>query len=167
MVNELMNYLNEENVNIDDLTLDAADESAVFLAALQDTCTPEEFNSLVMENLTELELYGLIDSAEVAQEGFKIVKHKITKQENLNREQAKAAFRLAKKANSPEWKAYTKARTKMKEARAKIFTKFASKSKSEARKVLQNSKRKASNMPSVTGKTISDKIDKKIKEMEK
>ena len=165
MVNELMNYLNDENVNIDDLSLDAADESAIFLSALRDTCTEEEFNSLVMENTTELELYGLIDNADIVTEGFKIVKHKITKQENLNREQAKAAFRLAKKANSAEWKAYTKHREKMIEARNKIFTKYASKAKSEARKVIQNAKNKASNMSSVTGKTISEKMDKKIKEM--
>ena len=58
-----MNYLNETNV--EDVTLDAADESAIFLAALQDTCTPEEYESLVMENATELELYGLIESANI------------------------------------------------------------------------------------------------------
>lgn len=160
-----MNYLNEPN--IEDLTLDAADESAIFLAALQDTCTPEEYEQIVVEGATELELYGLIENADAVTEATKIVKHKITKQENLNREQAKAALRLAKKANSAEWKQYSLHRAKMKEARAKIMQKYASKSKTEAKKVLQNSKRKASSMNSVTGRSIQEKMDKKIKEMEK
>lgn len=160
-----MNYLNEPN--IEDLTLDAADESAIFLAALQDTCTPEEYEQIVVEGATELELYGLIENADAVTEATKIVKHKITKQENLNREQSKAALRLAKKANSAEWKQYNLHRTKMKEARAKIMQKYASKSKTEAKKVLQNSKRKASSMNSVTGRSIQEKMDKKIKEMEK
>ena len=162
-MDEIMNYLNETNV--EDVTLDAADESAIFLAALQDTCTPEEYESLVMENATELELYGLIESANIVTEATKIVKHKITKKENLNREQAKAALRLAKKANDSLWKQYSMHRSKMKEARAKIMDKYGSKSKTEAKKVLQNSKRKASSMNTVTGKTIQAKMDKKIKEM--
>ena len=118
-----------------------------------------------MENATELELYGLIESASIVTEATKIVKHKITKKENLNREQAKAALRLAKKANDSLWKQYSMHRSKMKEARAKIMDKYGSKSKTEAKKVLQNSKRKASSMNTVTGKTIQAKMDKKIKEM--
>lgn len=169
MMNEMMNYLNEENCNPDDITLDHADESAIFLAALQDACTAEEYNDLVMENLTELELYGLIESAEVVTEGLKIIKHKVTKQENLNREQAKAAFRLARKANSSEWKKYKMHREKMIENREKIFQKFGFKAKSEAKRVLQGAKRKASSMPatSLTGKSITEKMDKKIAEINK
>lgn len=158
-----MNYLEDDNIV--DIVLDAADESAIFLAALQDTCTPEEFESLVLENTTELELYGLIDDAESAMEAIKIVKHKITKQENLNREQAKACFRMAKKANCSEWKRYHLYRTKMKAERDKIFAKFGSKAKAEAKKVVNNSRRKASSMNSVTGKTITEKMDKKIEEI--
>ena len=167
MMDEFMNYLSEDNTNIEDIKLDTADESAVFLAALQDVCTPEEYNQLVMENATELELYGLIHDAAIVTEGVKIVKHKITKQENLNREQSKAALRLAKKANSAEWKKYSSARSKMLAAKQKIFVKFGPKAKQEARKIVQNSKRKASAMPSVTGKSISDKMDQKIKEIDK
>lgn len=162
-IDTVMNYLNEENV--DDITLDAADESAIFLAALQDTCTPEEYQQLVLENTTELALYGLIDDPDIVTEAAKIVKHKITKQENLNREQSKAALRLAKKADSSEWKKYEKGRKMMLEAKAKIFQKYASRAKAEAKQVLKNSKRKASSMPSVTGKTITQKMDKKINEM--
>ena len=71
----------------------------------------------------------------------------------------------AKKANDSLWKQYSMHRSKMKEARAKIMDKYGSKSKTEAKKVLQNSKRKASSMNTVTGKTIQAKMDKKIKEM--
>ena len=165
MMDEIMNYLNEENV--DDLQLSTADESAIFLAALQDVCTEEEYNALVMENATELALYGLIDDADMVTEATKIVKHKITKQENLNREQGKAALRLARKANSAEWKKYHKGRVMMKEAKAAIYKKYGSKAKGEAKKVIQGAKRKAASMNTVTGKTISDKMDKKIKEINK
>ena len=165
MLDQLQNYLNEENINVDDIQLESADEAAIFLAALQDVCTEEEYNAIVNESATELALFGLIDNAEIATEAKKIV-YKQTKTMNLNREQAKAAFRLAKKANSPEWKQYTKHRKLMIEAREKIFAKFNTKAKTEAKKVVNNSKRKASAMNSVTGKTIVEKMDKKIKEVE-
>ena len=111
-----------DEMNADDVTLDKADESAILLAALEDTCTPEEFQ-LVMENLHELELYGLIESAEIATEAKKIV-YKQTNQMNLIREQAKAALRLAKKANTASWKKYKRGREMMLEAREEIFKQF-------------------------------------------
>ena len=163
-MNEIMNYLSEDNV--ENIKLDAADESAIFLAALQDVCTPEEYEQLVMENTTELALYGLIENADIVTEAKKVV-YKQTKEMNMNREQSKAALRLAKKADSAEWKLYQKHRQAMLEAKAKIYAKYGSKAKTEAKKVLQNSKRKASASNSVTGTTIVNKMDKKIKEMEK
>ena len=165
MLEQLQNYLNEENINIDDIQLEAADEAAIFLAALQDVCTVEEYNTIVNESATELALFGLIDNAEIVTEAKKIV-YKQTKQMNMNREQAKAALQLAKKANTPEWKQYKKHRQAMIAARNKIYEKFNSKAKTEAKKVLNNSKRKASAMNSVTGKAIVEKMDKKIKEVE-
>ena len=158
-----MGYLNEDNV--DDIVLDSADESAILLAALQDVCTEQEYQELVLENTHELALYGLIDNPDMVQEAATIVKHKITKAENLNREQSKAALRLAKKQNSAEWKNYQKYRKKMIEEREKIFAKYNSKAKTEARKVVANSKRKSSSMTSVTGRTIDAKLDKKVKEI--
>ena len=156
-----------DEMNADDVTFDKADESAVLLAALEDTCTPEEFQ-LVMDNLHELELYGLIESADIATEAKKIV-YKQTNQMNLNREQSKAALRLAKKANTASWKKYQRGRTMMLEAREEIFKQFGSKGKSEAKKVISNSRKKASSMKgnTVTGKTISDNLDKKINEINK
>lgn len=159
------NFLDE--VNADSIELDKADESAILLTALEDACTPEEFQ-LVMEHLHELELYGLIESAEIATEAKKIV-YKQTKQMNLDREQSKAALRLAKKANTASWKKYQRGRKMMLEAREEIFKQFGSKGKTEAKKVLSNSRKKASSMKgnTVTGKTISDKLDKKINELNK
>lgn len=156
-----------DEMNADDVTLDKADESAILLTALEDACTPEEFQ-LVMENLHELELYGLIESAEIATEAKKIV-YKQTKQMNLNREQSKAALRLAKKANTASWKKYQRGRAMMLEGREEIFKQFGSKGKTEAKKVLNNSKKKASSMKgnTVTGKTLDKNLDKKINEIDR
>ena len=164
MMDEIMNYLSEDDV--DNITLDAADESAIFLTALQDVCTPEEYEELVLENATELALYGLIENADMVTEAKKIV-YKQTKEMNMNREQARAALRLAKKADSVDYKQYKKYRNLMIQARNKIYAKYGAKAKTEAKKVLQNSKRKASASNSVTGSTITKKMDKKIKEIEK
>lgn len=164
MMDDVMNFLKEDNADIDSVTLSPADESAIFLTALQDTCTEEEYNDLVMEHASELALYGLIDDSNIVTEAQKIT-YKLTKQSTFSREQKRAALRLARKADCTEWKLYHKYRTLMIEQREKIYAKFGSKAKSEAKKVMQNSKRKASSMNSVTGKTIADRMDKKIKEM--
>lgn len=166
MINDVMNFLSEDSVNVDDIKLSPADESAIFLTALQDTCTEEEYNQLVMEGAAELALYGLIDDANIVTEAQKI-SYKVTKQMTFSREQKRAALRLARKADCNEWKLYHKYRTLMIEQREKIYAKFGSKAKTEAKRVIQNSKRKASSMNSVNGKTITDKMDKKIKEMSK
>lgn len=154
-----------EEIDADNVELTKADESAIFLAAIQDACSPEEFN-LVMENAHELELYGLIESAEIATEAKKIV-YKQTKQMNLNREQMKAVIRLARRANTASYKKYHKGRMMMLEGREEMVKQFGGKAKSEAKRVLTNAKKKSSSMKgsTVTGKTISDKMDKKIKEI--
>jgi hypothetical protein len=161
--NGVMGFIDE--MNADNVQLTKADESDILLTALQDACSPEEYQ-LVMENLTELELYGLIDSAEIATEAKKIV-YKQTKEMNLNREQVKAAIRLAKNANTASYKKYHKGRTMMLEGRAEICKQFGGKAKQEAKKVIANSRKKASAMKNstVTGKTISDNLDKKINEI--
>lgn len=155
-----------ESMNAEDVKLTKADESAIVLTALQDVCNAEEY-SVIMENLHELELYGLIESAEVANEA-KTIRYKQTKQMNLNREQTKAALRIAARANTADWKKYRKGRDMMLAAREAICKKYASKSRAEAKQVLKNAKKKASTMGNtVTGKMISDKLDAKVKEYEK
>jgi vacuolar-type H+-ATPase subunit H len=161
--NGIMSFIDE--LNADDVTLTKADESAILLTALQDACTPEEYQ-LVMENMHELELYGLIDNADIVTEAKKIV-YKQTREMNLNREQQKAAIRLARAANTASYKKYEKGRKMWKEAKAEICKQFGSKAKTEAKKVISNSRKKSSAMKSstVTGKVISDKLDKKVNEM--
>lgn len=160
--NSTMDFI--DAMNAEDIQLDAADEAAILLEALSDTCTKEEMQ-LVMENASELELYGLIPSAEIVTEAKKIV-YKQTKAMNLSREQSKAALRLAKKANTAAWKKYTRGRQMMLEARADIFKQFGGKAKTEAKKVISNSRKKATSMKgnTVTGQTLSDNLDKKVKE---
>ena len=159
---DAMDLINE--INIDSISLDPADESDILLTALQDVMSDEEYTA-VMENLSELELYGLVQTAEIATEAKKIV-YKQTKQMNLNREQAKAAFRLAKKANAGCWKKYHHHRQEMIKNREIIFRQYGPKAKSEAKKVIMNARKKASSMSgsTVTGKSISDNLDKKVKE---
>lgn len=163
--NNIQDFIDE--VNVDEVELDAADESAILLTALESVCTPEEFQ-VILENLTELELYGLIDSAEIATEAKKIV-YKQTRQMNLNREQSKAALRFAKKANTAGWKKYVRGRKLMLEGRQECFQQFQSKSKSEAKKIVSGARKKSAAMKgsTVTGRVISDKLDKKIKEYDK
>lgn len=153
-----------DEMNADDLQLDAADEAAVLLEALESNCSTEEWQ-LIMENLHELELYGLIPNAEVATEAKKIV-YKQTKDMNLKREEAKAALRLEEKLDTADWKEYSKARARMLKAREKIYKKRHSAAQKTAREIVRNSGKKASSMKgkTVTGELISQKIDKKSRE---
>ena len=180
MMENMMKFLTEDQteevatesmideIDVDDIELDAADESAIFLAAMMDACESEqEFNELVMENAVSLAMFGLIEDPEIVTEAKKIV-YKQTKSMNLNREQSKAALRFAKKADSSDWKLYAKYRKAMKEARERIFAKWASKSKTEAKKVLANAGRKASSMPKTEASDkLLEKIAQKNKEYEK
>lgn len=167
MLDDLMNVV--ESASIDDIVLTPADESAIFLAAMQDVCTPEEYHTLVTEQATEMELYGLIESAEIATEARKIV-YKQTKQMNLNREQAKAALRMAKRENSADWKKYARGRKMMMEARDAIFKKHASKAMAESRRIINNASKKASSLKKDgrDGRVdINAKIQKKVAEVNK
>lgn len=153
-----------DEMNADDIQLDAADEAAVLLEALESTCTPDEWQ-LIQENLHELELYGLIPNAEVATEAKKIV-YKQTKDMNLKREEAKAALRLEEKLNTADWKQYQKGRQMMLAAREKIYKKRHSAAKKICQDIVRNSGKKASSMKgkTVTGEMISRKIDSKSRE---
>lgn len=150
----------------DDVVLTPADESYIFLEALRSECTPEEFNELAIESATELELYGLIDSADSAMEGQRNIV-KLNKFATLSSVQKRTAIRIGARKNDPDYKIYKKHRDAMIKAREKLFTKFASQSKSEAKKIMTNSKHKASAMSTPKGKSIADKMDKAIKKVDK
>lgn len=155
-MNELLTEVSPEEV-----TLDKADEAAIFLAALSEECTPEEYNKIANESAVELELYGLIPSAQTAMESNRIV-IKQTAQMNLNREESKAVLRLAAKANDAEYAKYRKFKHAMIESRNKLRQRYASKARTEAKRVIVNARRQASNMSSGTGNSIVDKMDKRI-----
>lgn len=157
MIDAMMNFLTEPN--LDEIQATPADEAAIFLTAMQEACTPEEFNSLVMENMTTLELYGLIDDAEVATEAQKIV-YKQTKQQTLTREQNKMVMRLAKRLGLPEYQKYRKYILAARKERDKMRQKLASKAKQEVKRSMSNAKRKASSM---NGGKNSDQLMSKIK----
>lgn len=147
-----------DTMDIDDIELTKAEESAILLTALESVCTDDEFG-VIMENLTELELYGLIESAEIATEAKKIV-YKQTKEMNLNREQAKACILLAKKKRHPAWIKYHKGRLMMFEGRDECYRVFGNKGKNIAKQIVNNTKKKSSTMgKTVTGNLINNKID--------
>ncbi len=149
-----------EEYNTDEVEFDAADEASIFLESLKSECSDEEWN-IILENMTELEIYGLIPNAEVATEAAKKVAYKVTKQMNLNRETAKAALRSAEKKQTAAWKKYHKARVAMLEARNAIYKQEAGVAKKAAKATLSNARKKASAMKggnTVTGDMIYNKI---------
>lgn len=167
MLDELINYINEE-ADVENVTLegDTSTESALFLSALKDECTAEEYEALVNESAIEMELYGLIDSASIATEAQKNIV-KLNNAAVFNRTEKRTAIRLAERANDQLFEKYAKFRKLMIEYRMKIYEKYGSKAKSEARRIISNSRRKASSMNSSSGKTIVDKMDKQIKKFNK
>lgn len=167
-MDEFMNFLNENaDVDVDSISLEGTGaEAEIFLTALRDECTPEEFNAIVTEAATELELYGLIDSADIATEAQKNIV-RLNKAAVFNRTQKRTALRLAERAKDQLFDKYSKFRKRMIEYRLKIYDKYGNKAKSEARKIIANSRRKASAMKSSTGKTITDKMDKQIEKFNK
>lgn len=151
--------------NIDKLELTPADESAIFLTALRsESASDEEFLRVVSENSTELALYGLIEDTEALEATKTIVR--MNRFDKFNAVQKRTCIRLAAQANDPLIKRYIKGRTMMKEAREAIFDKYNNKAKTEARKSLSNSKKKAAAMKSAAGRDITSKIDKSIKKFD-
>lgn len=151
-------------VTIDEVSLlgDSAMESEIFMEALREECTPEEYNAIMEDSAVEMALYGLIDDADVAMEANRTIV-KMSKQGSFNRIEKRAAIRLAQKAQDSLYEKYAKYRKLFIEFRDKIYQKYGTKAKTEAKKILQNSRRKATSMPSAAGKSIVDKMDVSIK----
>lgn len=147
---------------------DAAIESEIVLSALRDQCeSDKEFCELVTENAMQMGLYGIIDDPEAAIEATKKIIIQDYKNVKLNRLAGRAAIRMAKKANSPDYQKYKKHRDLMLMFRSKIFKKYGAKGKVEAKKILQNAMRKSTNIGGKGGKSITEKIDNAIKNKEK
>lgn len=154
-------------------------ESAILLDVLRETCTKEEFSEFLAENKTDLELYGLINFSALATESYagedgeleeasearNIVR--LNKQAQISREEARISIGLAKKSGDALYKYYHKYAELKRKFRDKIYEKYNGRAKGLARKAVMNSRNKASVMNSKTGSTIINKIDSRIKDLDK
>ena len=150
---------------IDMVELTQADESALVLSVIQSNSTPEEFEQIVTESAVDMECYGLIKSADAALEATKNIV-RLNKFAGLSREEAKAELMLAKRANDPAYKLYKKYRKLMKDQKLKIHQKYGTRAKSEARKIIANSRHKAAAMKTKNGNVIVSKIDAGLKKLD-
>ncbi len=149
----------------DDATLEGSTllESEIILTAIRESCdSDEEFDELMNDVATEMALYGVIDDAEIATEASKRIVITDFKAANFNRIQKRTAIRLAMINNDQQYAKYRKYRDLFLQAREGIYKKYGAKAKQETKKILMNARRKSANMPSPSGKTIVDKIDKQI-----
>lgn len=154
-------------------------ESALLLDVLKETCTKEEFDTFLAENRTDLELYGLVNFSALASESYtgeegeleeasearNIVR--LNRQAQISREEARISIGLAKKSNDALYKYYHKYAELKRKFRDKIYEKYNARAKGLARKAVMNSRNKASVMNSKTGSTIINKIDSRIKDLDK
>lgn len=147
--------------------LTEAAEAAYFLDAFMSECDSlEEFQAAVMENAVDWQMYGLIPDATAAMEAVKKITIQDWRAVNFDRLWHRECIRLAKENNDPNYKKYAIARAKMKAARAPIFQKYETKAKTNVRAALRNSKAKASNINSNSGKRTATKMDRAIKKID-
>ena len=138
-------------------------ESEIMRTAIRESCgSDEEFADRMDECATEMALYGVIDDAEVATEASKRIVITDFKAANFNRIEKRTAIRLAMINNDQLYAKYRKYRDLFLQAREAIYKKYGAKAKQETKKILMNARRKSANMPSPSGKSIVDKIDKQI-----
>ena len=163
----------------DDEILTSGMESLIFLDTLRETCTKEEFSSFLNENKTELELYGLVDPDAIARESWlgdeddeepatearNIVR--LNRDANIAREEARIAIGLAKKSKDQLYKYYKKYSDLKRQFRDKIYAKYGNRAKPLARKAVLNARNRASVMNTSNGTTIVNKIDNRIKDLDR
>lgn len=154
----------EGTIDYEDTELTPADESVYFLDTLMSECSSlEEFQAIVLENAVDFQLYGLIDDAEAAIEAVKRIQIEDWRHVNFNRLVHRECIRLAKKNNDPNYSKYHMFREKMRGFRSKIFSRWETKARTNVRKALQNSKSKAVNINTSTGKNVTSHLNNAIK----
>lgn len=161
---DIVRDLNTED-DVENLSLTAADESAIFIAAMMESAGIEETLDFVHENASELQAYGLIDDAEVAVEATRNIV-RLNKQANFSKVKGLTAIRLARQANDNLYKKYKFHRDKFLAYRDQIMTKYDAKATAEARKSIQNAKRNASRMSSKHGSDITKRMDQQMKKFD-
>lgn len=160
IMEEFGNLVNPENASLEG---SAVLESEIVLAAIRESCgSDEEFAELIGDTATEMALYDVISDAELATEAAKRIVITDFRAANFNRIEKRTAIRLAMINNDPLFAKYKKFRELFLDVRAKIYKKYGNKAKVEAKRIIKNARRKASNMPSPGGKSVMDKIDRQI-----
>ena len=155
--------------------------SILFLEALRATCaSEEEYKSILSENATELQLYGVVDPVAIARESYEdeegeeeeiateaknIVR--LNKQARVSTEVARISIGLAKKANDPLYKQYHKYSVLKRQFREKIYAKYGSRATPLARKAVANGRNRAAMINSPAGAGIVSKIDTRLKQLDK
>lgn len=156
-------------------------ESILFLEALRATCaSEEEYKTILSENATELQLYGVVDPVAIARESYEdedgeeeeiateaknIVR--LNKQARVSTEVARISIGLAKKANDPLYKQYHKYSVLKRQFREKIYAKYGSRATPLARKAVANGRNRAAMINSPAGAGIVSKIDSRLKQLDK
>lgn len=183
MLEEMNAFLEDNSGDISlESSLTPELEGEIFLLAMEESCTPEEFYDIVIEGAVELEMYGLIPRSEMVSEIYdteedmigteaakkynKKIIVKQSKDDVYNRILHRSALRLAKAANSADWKKYKKGRTMMLEAREEIYRKFGSKAAQVTKQAMRSSATKAATMGNIKGASIVDKMDNQIAKMQ-
>ena len=139
-------------------------EDEIVLEAIRLECnSDEEFKALLESAGTEMALYDVINSAEIATEAAKKIVVTDWKAANFNRIAKRTAVRLAMVNGDQLYTKYKKYRDLFFEYRDKIYAKYGNKARVEARKISRN---KAANMGSSSGKSIVEKMDAQIAKAE-
>ena len=171
----LASLMDDENdqvaAAVESATLDSKeDATGLLLCAMREVCTPEEYNSLVMENATLWEVYGMLDNSQAVMESAvpsrKKVVAKYTRASYLSRATKYACMRLAKNNNDPNFPKYIKYRNLMKDYREKIYTKWESKATREAKRLLRGDATAAASVKDARGRQMEDKINQAIKKVD-
>ena len=163
ILSQIDNMWNAGDIGDGSLLGDPTLESEVFLSALHESCdSDEEFASILESCGTQMALYDLIDNPQIAMEVVKKIQVNDWKSARFNRVKRRTAVRLAMINNDPLYAKYRKYRDLFLSVRSAIYKKYENKSNVETRKIIKNSRMKASNMGGTPGHDIVAKMDKVI-----
>ena len=143
-----------------------ADRAFIVLAALKESCTPEEFEQYT-KDAAALELFQVVPNATAAMEAVEKRITKITRQSKLTQATKVTCMRMAKENGDPNYEKYKKYRALMVEFRTKIYNKYQNKATRVARQIVSGAKHNAAAMKTPAGRGISDKLEKTVKKIER
>lgn len=193
MIDEVLNMLveNPESSASLDSFLSPEVNAEIFLLAMEETCTPDEFYNIVIEGAVELEAFGIIPRAEMISEVYdveeirtssitnesfapateaqkKYAKKVVVKQDKdtiRDRIEKRACIRLGKENNDPNFKGYAKARKAMIAYREALYKRWLPEARKAAKVSMTATSAKASTMGNARGASIVDKMDQQIEKI--